>query len=163
MAQPALEDDWVPTAEAARWVSLSVEWFRIWIKEEGIGYERRGRRLGVRWADVEAAIERNRLTKVSDRIRRNNESDLRRGGVELLDELRDRFDWSDADIARALGVDPSAVCRWRLDGVPPRRMVTLRRLAKMEPAEVAEPRRLLEPKRQREMSRAWVLERARRG
>lgn len=161
MAQQPVEDDWLPTAEAARRVSLSVEWFRLWLRDEDIEYVRRGRKLGVRWSDVEAAIERNRLTKVSDRVRRNNERDLRRGGVELLGQLRNRFDWSDADIAHALDVDPSAVCRWRLNGVPPRRMRSLRQLAKLSPPEVAEPRRFLDPTTQRELSRVWVLGRAR--
>ncbi len=57
-------------------------------------------------------------------------------GVAKMDRVRERFGWSDHDLADALGVDWSQVSMYRVYGVPDRHVSRLRRLAQMSLEEV---------------------------
>ncbi len=153
MAQrPRLGDgplvEWVTVPEAARRLGMSPGSFRSVAKEEGIEVCRRGRQPGVNWTDVKRFIARSRITRVNETLLRQIQAGRPMPGVDLLDEIEARFGWSDHDVADALGVWPSAVSRYRVNGVPNRKIPALRRLAELSPGEVDPPRRLV-PKRGR--------------
>jgi hypothetical protein len=122
--------------------------FRSVAKQEGIEIRRRSRQPGVNWGDVERCIARSRITRVNETLLRQVHAGRPIPGVNLLDQIEARFGCSDHDVADALGVWPSAVSRYRVNGVPNIKIPALRRLAEMSPGQVDPPRRLV-PKRGR--------------
>jgi hypothetical protein len=76
-------------------------------------------------------------------------------GVNLLDQIEARFGWSDHDVADALRVWPSAVSRYRVNGVPNSKIPALRRLAEMSPGQVDPPRRLVPKRDAQRCRRSW--------
>jgi hypothetical protein len=122
--------------------------FRSVAKEEGIEVCRRGRQPGVNWGDVERFIVRSRIARVNETLLRQVDAGRPIPGVNLLEGIEARFGWSDHDVEDTLRVWPSAVSRYRVNGVPNIRIPALRRLALMSPGVVDRPRRLV-PKRGR--------------
>jgi hypothetical protein len=108
---------------------------------EQIVVVRRGGRPGVDWTTVEAYIARSRVTRVDESLRRDPLRPVR--GVPLLDRVQARFGWSDRQLARALGVTPAVVSRYRRSGVPDYQSCRLRRLSRLpvEGAVATPPRR----------------------
>jgi hypothetical protein len=121
---------------------MSKTWFGAIAKEEGLRVAPGGGRPGVYWPDVEAFIERSRITKVNDTVRREIDPDRRLTGIKVMERVKARCGWSDQDIAYALGVWPSAVSRYRLNGVPKDQVEMLRRLEQLSPDQVADPGRV---------------------
>jgi hypothetical protein len=70
--------------------------------------------VGRDWTTVEAYIARSRITRVDESLHRNCERLV--PGVTLLDRVQARFGWSDRQLARALGVTPAVVSRYRRTG-----------------------------------------------
>jgi hypothetical protein len=124
-------DEWVTVPEAARRLGMSLGSFRSLAREEGIEVCRRGHRPGVNWGDVARFIARSRVTRVDETLLRQVHAGRPIPGVNLLDEIEARFGWSDHDVADALRVWPSAVSRYRVNGVPNVKIAALRRLAEM--------------------------------
>jgi hypothetical protein len=58
-----------------------------------------------------------------------------------VERVKARFDWSDHDIADALGVWPSTVSRYRVAGVPDGQIRHLRQLDRMSVKDVPKSRR----------------------
>ena len=133
-------------ADAARRLGMSTSWFRALAKVEGITVARRSRQAGVDWTQVEMWIARSRIAKVHETLLRRIDPEFPIRGVELLDQVKAGFGWSDHDVADALDVWPSAVSRYRLRGVPDHQVQRLYKLVGLSPADVDPPRRLV-PKR----------------
>jgi hypothetical protein len=106
---------------------MSESWFKEWATAEGVEVVRRGRKPGVRGSSVEEVITRSRVRRVTHPLLRQIDPELPIHGVDLLDAARSELG-SDGQIARSLGVTAGTVSRWRLDGVPDRR---LRQLAEI--------------------------------
>jgi hypothetical protein len=133
--------EWVTVGEAGRRLDISGRTVAALAEGEGIEVRRRGRQPGVNWQSVEAFIARSRITGPIESVTRHlDRSDLP-SGVAKMDSVRERFGWSDHDLADALGVDWSQVSRYRVYGVPDRHVSRLRRLSLMAVNEVAPPRR----------------------
>ncbi len=94
------------------------------------------------WASVEAYIDRSRITgPLSDTVLRDVVPDGSPIGVAMMDLVKYRFDWSDHDLADALGISESLVSRYWLRGVPDRHLVRLGELSRLEKDQVPGPRR----------------------
>lgn len=120
---------------------MSRAWFQAVAKDEHIEVRRGGRQPGVNWTDVERFVARSRITRLDQAVLRQIDVDDLRRGVSLMDAVRRRFDWSDHDIADALGVNWSTVSKYRLTGLPDRQVSRLRKLASLNPENAALPRR----------------------
>jgi hypothetical protein len=129
LTNPSARPEWVTLAEAARRLGMSAAWLQSFAKSEQIVVARRGNRPGVDWTTVEAYIARSRITGVDESLHRDPNRSVR--GVELLDRVQSRFGWSDRQLARALGVTPAVVSRYRRSGVPNFQACRLRRLSRL--------------------------------
>jgi hypothetical protein len=120
---------------------MSAAWLKSFAKSEQITVVARGGRPGVDWTTVEAYIARSRITRVDDSLHRDPDRPVR--GVAMLDQVQSRFGWSDRQLARALGVTPAVVSRYRRSGVPNFQACRLRRLSRLavEGAVASPPRR----------------------
>jgi hypothetical protein len=138
---PSAEPEWVTVGEAARQLGMSAAWLKSFAKTEQIVVIPRGGRPGVDWTTVEAYIARSRITRVDESLHPNRE--LAVPGIALLDRVQTRFGWSDRQLARALGVTPAVVSRYRRSGVPNYQSCRLRRLSRLaaEGAVASPPRR----------------------
>jgi hypothetical protein len=58
------------------------------------------------------------LSRVDDSLPPNPHAGRPVRGVALLDRVEARFGWSDRELARALGVTPATISRYRRSGVP---------------------------------------------
>jgi hypothetical protein len=141
LSTPSDESEWVTAAEAARRLGMSAAWLKSLAKTEQIYIAPRGGRPGVDWSTVEAYIARSRVTRVDESLHPNRE--LAVPGIALLDRVQTRFGWSDRQLARALGVTPAVVSRYRRSGVPNYQSCRLRRLFRLpvEGAIASPPRR----------------------
>jgi hypothetical protein len=141
LTAPSAEPEWVTVAEAARRHGMSAAWLKSFAKTEQIYVAPRGGRPGVDWSTVEAYIARSRVTRVDETLHRDPRRPVR--GVALLDRVQARFGWSDRQLARALGVTPAAVSRYRHRGVANYQSCRLRRLSRLpvEGTVAAPPRR----------------------
>ncbi|MGH7912026.1 MAG: hypothetical protein ACREOV_09910 [Candidatus Dormibacteraceae bacterium] len=128
--------------EAARRLSLSAAQFEQMAAEEAMQLTGDDERCRVDWAEVERAVARCRVDRVDDTLHRSVDPERNLAGVALLDMVKARFDWSDIDVADALGVWPSTVSRYRITGVPAVRIEQLRELSVRAVSEVAAPRRV---------------------
>jgi hypothetical protein len=143
LARPARltapEPEWFTVKEAARRLEMSRAWFRTFAKGETITVVRRGAKPGVDWTTVEALIARSRISMISGSLL-CTPTWRQLPGVAVIDKVKTRFGWSDRDVADALGVWPSVVCRYRMTGVPDHQLRRLRELARTPPADVDPPR-----------------------
>jgi hypothetical protein len=121
---------------------MSPSSLRTFASDAGVEIARRGRQAEVDWADTEAVMARSRVTRVDEALQRMIDPERVIRGIELLDAVRQRFDWSDQDIALALTVWPSAVSRWRINGVPDEKALLLRDDLSKFREEVRAPRRV---------------------
>jgi hypothetical protein len=112
----------VTVEEAARRLGMSAAWFRSFAKTKSVTVARRGGRPGVDWSTVEIVIARSRITRINGSLLRTRCPDRQLPGVAVIDKVKARFDWSDHDVADALGVWPSVVSRHRMSGVPQRQL-----------------------------------------
>jgi hypothetical protein len=156
LTAPSAEPEWVTIAEAARRLGMSAAWLKSFAKSEQIYVAPRGGRPGVNWTTVEAYIARSRVRSIDETLHRDPDRPVR--GVPLLDLVQSRFGWSDRQLARALGVTPAMVSRYRRSGVPNYQSCRLRRLFRL-PVEgtVASPPR----RRQSTSSRSTSADRCR--
>jgi hypothetical protein len=133
---------------------MSRDWVRS-LADDGVEIRWRGNQPGVNWTSVEAYIQRCRIAgRANDTLLRQVHPDQPLRGVARLDRVKARFDWSDHDVADALGVYPSAVSRYRLTGVPDRQLRALRNLGHLDPQDVALPRRVRWAQRERKSKKA---------
>ncbi len=110
---------------------------------------------------MEAYIGRCRITgRLNDTLLRQVDPNHPMGSVVLMDRVKARLDWSDHDIADALGVHPSAVSRYRLTAVPARHIPVLRNLEGMNPEEAVPSRRVRwqQQQPQRTPRKAWLID-----
>lgn len=126
-------------AEAARRLGMSPAWFKGVAEKEVLRITRRGSRPGVAWQDVLDHIERSKITRVGSTVLREVAEDVR--GVRVMDEVRNRLEWSDGDLAEALGVSWGWLSRWRVEGVRRRHFPTLVALLTADPAVMPPSRR----------------------
>jgi hypothetical protein len=126
---PSAEPEWVTVAEAARRLGMSAAWLKSFAKSEQITVVPRGGRPGVDWTTVEAYIARSRINLVDESLHRDPDRPVR--GVPMLDRVQSRFGWSDRQLARALGVTPSVVSRYRSSGAPNFQACRLGRLSRL--------------------------------
>jgi hypothetical protein len=108
---------------------MSAAWLQSFAKSEQIVVARRGNRPGVDWTTIEAYIARSRITRVYESLHRNRQRPA--PGVALLERVQARFGWSDQQLARALGVTPVVLSRYRRNGVPNYQSCRLRRLSRL--------------------------------
>jgi hypothetical protein len=142
--------EWVTVPEAAARLGMSPSWLRALADESSIEIHRRGARPGVNWNSVQAYIERCRITeRINDSLLRQMDPERPVRGVALMDRIKARFGWSDHDVADALGVYPSAVSRYRFQGVPEYQIPALRKLERLSADEVVLPRRVRWERRER--------------
>jgi hypothetical protein len=100
-------------------------------KREQIRVVRRASRPGVDWTTVEAYIARSLVRSVDESLSRYADPGRPVLGVSLMDRVQSRFDWSDRQLARALGVAPAAVSGYPRSGVPDYQASRLRRLSRL--------------------------------
>jgi hypothetical protein len=131
------QEHWVTVAEAARRLNMSASSFKQLAREEGLPVVRGSRQPGVPWSAVTAFIARSRITRVDYALLRQIDQDVPIRGVDLLDQARDRFGWSDHDLADALGVSWGTLSRYRIDGVARQRLQRLQELLELPPDQVA--------------------------
>lgn len=139
--------DWVTIPEAARRLGMAPSWFKEWAKREGVEMMPRGNQPGVRWSGVEETIPRSTTV---DLYRRGDDPDRCLPGVALITEVQRRFDWSQGDVAEALGVGPAMITRYRQNGVPAHQIARLQQLAEMAPENAPTPRRRRRVERRRQ-------------
>jgi hypothetical protein len=132
---------------------MSQGWFWSFAKSEQIHVVRRGSRPGVDWTTVEAHIARSRVIRVNESLRPNPDPGRPVRGVALLDRVKAPYGWSDRQLARALGVNPTVVVRYRRVGVPDHQACRVRRLSRL-PLEAAAVSAL---RRRRHLHEGWRL------
>jgi hypothetical protein len=110
---------------------MSRAWFWSFAKSEQIHVVRRGSRPGVDWTTVDGYIARTRVRWVDESLRPHGDPGRPVRAVTLLDRVQFRFGWSDRQLARAVGVTPAAVSRYRRSGVPDHHACRLRRVSRM--------------------------------
>jgi hypothetical protein len=108
---------------------MSGTWFKSFAKNEDI-HARPGNQPGVDWTTVETYIARSRVTRVDDSLRPQPDPGRPVRGVALLDRVKERFGWSDLQLARALRVTRAVVLRYRHNGVPDHQASRLRRTSR---------------------------------
>jgi hypothetical protein len=129
--------EWVTVAEAAARLGISDSGFRGLAKREEVLVRRRGSQPGVSAEQVEALRMRSRIPPGSYGPElvpykgRSNAGEVRY--LELLDAVVARRRWTDAQVAKALGVQTDRVPRWRSHGVPNCYVPALRALRDGEP------------------------------
>jgi transcriptional regulator with XRE-family HTH domain len=131
LTEPPPEPEWVTLAETAQRLGMSKAWFGALAKSEGIHVVRRGSRPGVDWRTVETYIARSRVTRVDESLRPHPDPRRPVRGVALMDRVQAQHKWSDRQLARALGVTPVELSRYRRSGVPDHRVSRLRRLSRL--------------------------------
>jgi hypothetical protein len=147
--------EWVPVTGTTARLGMSAPWVRALAEDASIEIQRSGSRAEVNWRRVQAYIQRCRITgRINDTLLSQVDPGHPMPGVALMARVKARFDWSDHDVADALGVYPSVVSRYRLTGVPHHRVRVLRKLERVLPDEVELPRRVRWEHRERKSRKA---------
>ena len=113
---------WLTVPEAAARLGLSPSGFRGLAKRVGIAIQRRGNRPGVPAWEVKALQVQSQIPTGSygrgsvPYKGRSNAAEVRH--LELLDAVVNSRRWTDAQVARALGLHSDRIPRWRSRGVP---------------------------------------------
>jgi hypothetical protein len=123
---------WIRLTDAAARLGLSRSGFVGLAEREGIAITHRGGRRGVIAAELDDYLGRCRISPASygpelvPYCGRSSPAEVRH--LDLLDAVGAGLSWSDARLARDVGVNIDTVARWRSAGVPNSYLPALRPL-----------------------------------
>jgi hypothetical protein len=123
---------WVRLTDAATQLGMSRSGFVRLAQREGISITQRYGRRGVAAAELDAFLERCRIApgsygpEVVPYKGHNGPAEVRH--LDLLDAVAAGLSWTDARLAREVGVNTDTVTRWRSAGIPNSYLPALRAL-----------------------------------
>jgi hypothetical protein len=96
---------------------MSRSWFRELPKAGRIEVVRRGGNPEVRWPKRRGVHRAGQILGLKDTLLCQIDPDQVLEGIDLMDRIEARSDWSDGALADALGVGGGRVSRYRIIGV----------------------------------------------